>query len=110
MRNLEREHLNGQFSVYPGHPIVIAYLVTFAYPNLTSALTPDIQPDGAPYGWPSALGNNDIPGAGGCVHSGLYVLKRIRDGLTVKQSLEQADQTWGQCDNQKTKDPKRWQE
>ena len=84
----------GDFAVYPGHPLTIAYLVVCKYASLEQALG---IPDGSPH--PGALGDNDIPGAGGNVSNALHLLKLAVEGtLTLDEMVVQGDDTWGKCD------------
>ncbi len=93
MRN-DRALLDGDFAVYPGHPITLAYLIVCKYNSYEEAAG---IPDGRPY--PGALGDIDIPGAGGNVHNALDVLRRaVKEKTPIEQVFAFADETWGYCD------------
>lgn len=92
--------------VYPGHPVVIAYMVTQKYSSLEEALLPGYQS-------PLALEDSEISGAGGSVYTALGLLKKVQKGLiTPEEFIQKADEVWGYCDDH-ARDPKnynRWQE
>lgn len=101
----ELECLNGEFAVYPGHPVVLGYILTNAYPSLAEALMP------TEVNRHDALGNSNVPGAGGNVYMALDLLRNIVTGtLPIDRALEDADQRWADCDNQAKVDPDRWRE
>jgi hypothetical protein len=86
--------LDGEFAVYPGHPLVIAYLIVCKYGSYEEAAG---IPDGSPY--PGALGDVDIPGAGGNVSNALHVLMLIKkNGNTIDDAFARGDLMWGRCD------------
>ena len=87
------DHLDGETIVYPGHPITLAYLITFEYASLEAATL-----KGAAY--PLALENSRIPGAGGNVYNAIDLLRRVRQGVPIEDALLWADQAWGYCDAQ----------
>mgnify|MGYP001566121764 CR=1 FL=1 len=78
-------------TVYPGHPVTIATFILLKYKdNFLDAITPVGE-----YRFLRALTDSDIPGAGGCVHEALYLLKLIRDGhLTPEEALKQGKDMW----------------
>lgn len=83
-----------EFPVYPGHPITVALEIMLAYErDLDRAFAPCIAKDGTNYGWCDAVGNSDISGAGGNVHLGVDLLRRLRDG-TIHDAIEWAMKTW----------------
>lgn len=90
MRGWELEQrLLGDHSVYPGHPLVIALLVSHLYEDLSSAMEP------TEFGWPAAVGSNDVPGGGGEVRAGLDVLVSIATGeRTVDEAIQWGDARW----------------
>lgn len=91
--------------VYPGHPVVIAYMVTQKYPSFEEAVALGRQ-------YPRALEDSDIFGAGGSVYAALDLLQYVQKGvLTLDAFIERADKSWGDCDNH-ARDAKRhdrWQ-
>lgn len=95
----------GEFSVYPGHPVTIAYLITKLYHNYEEAAKR------TEYGFPVALGDNRIPGAGGNVYTALSLLEYLKNGTFCKRAedkglsiwgtaLAWADEQWASCDSQ----------
>lgn len=82
MKNFyERDYLDGEPAVYPGHPVVIAYLIMNRFASLEEATTTE---PGATYN--RALGSHDIPGAGGEVHMALNLLRKC---LVQERSSEE---------------------
>lgn len=83
--------------IYPGHPLVIAYLIVGRYASLRKALR------GSASGYPSALTSARIPGAGGNVHAALDFLERVIDNrLPFEDAVKHANAWWACCDNQAT--------
>lgn len=76
--------------VYPGHPLTIATFILLKFrDNLDFAFAP------SDHGWPNALSDTDVPGAGDAVHAGLDLVKKVRDGLlTPEEAVEYADKRW----------------
>lgn len=73
---------------YPGHALVIATVIMEKYPSFAEVR------NGEKYGFPEALGDDDIPGAGGCVYSALDVLAKE----DVEEAIALADYFWrGAC-------------
>lgn len=87
--------------VYPGHPLVIGLLIMRKYPDLADARARDRGQH------PAALRDAEIPGAGGNVYSALTCLEV---GLLhgAERAEEFAGAAWARCDNQRTRNPKRW--
>ncbi len=75
-------------AVYPGHAVTLAYAIMQAYPSLEAALTRRANES-----FPEALGNNDIPGAGGCVYSALEIL-RLAYSVGLDAAFERGDEIW----------------
>lgn len=100
----DRKHLDGKFSVYPGHPITIAYLITMEYASYEDATVP------TKHGWCVAVGNSNIPGAGGNVHSAVDVLAKLKNGMSIDEVFAHADGNWSRCDSQEKSNPDRWRE
>jgi|SRR6478735_11303894 len=79
----------GAWPVYPGHPCTIALCILRKYPRIADAFAP------TEHGWPEALGDGDIPGAGGCVHQGLHLIQRIlADGDTPEEATAWGVERW----------------
>lgn len=95
MRALHTKH--GETAVYPGHPSIVAYEIMLAFEDdLAKAFAPSYDRDGKKLGWCEALSNSEVSGAGGCVHQGVTLLRRIQDGtLTPLEALDYGDVVWG---------------
>ena len=84
------KYLDGQYSVYPGHPLTIAYVISVAFPALADALAKH-----GDYPAHEALADVRIPGAGSAVWNGIDFLTRVRDGVcTPEQAIEWAENQW----------------
>lgn len=91
--------------VYPGHPLVIAFLMTKTYDGLSAALAPT---DHNRY---HALGSQYIPGAGGNVYAAIDFLGWIRKGtFSIEESILHADKYWKSCDGMFQRNEKRTQD
>lgn len=101
--HLKLRHLGESF-IYPGHPVVLALCVVWAHKTYEEAFAP------TEYAWPFALGNSDVPGAGGCVYSAMDLLKRLRDGVAFEEAVAFATQQWATCDNNETRYPEKWKQ
>jgi hypothetical protein len=89
--------LDKDSSVYPGHPITVAYLITKIFPTFEEAF------DSSDSKWndANALASSKIPGAGGNVSAALSFLRYLRDeSLTWDKAVLWADDYWKNCDNQ----------
>jgi hypothetical protein len=75
--------------VYPGHPITIAHEIVKRYPSLEAA-----SASASVFKFPAALGNNDIPGAGGRVYAALGLLQRRAGGESWDSLFAWADGIW----------------
>lgn len=104
-RPLELEILGGA-AVYPGHPVTIALLITHAFPSLAAANHVTEEQPGIAYC--DALTSPEIPGAGGCVHMALDLLRFLR--TAPEQAIAWADRAWAECDDQRERYPDRWRE
>ena len=85
-RALERNTFGQGGVVYPGHCVAIAFLIMQTYPSLETAMLKKGE-------YPDALTNEDIPGAGGCVHSALDVLKRAFS-VGIDEAFAFGDALW----------------
>ena len=74
--------------VYPGHPLVLAVLIMRIFPNLQAAGSRSES------GYPAALVDSDIPGAGCHVYAALRILQTRGDGVTPQRMIEQASEYW----------------
>lgn len=75
--------------VYPGHPVVIAYLITQQYPNYHAAAGRD---PGSHY--ERALVSCEIPGAGSHVGAALDLLHFLCNGISWEMAINNADNFW----------------
>ncbi len=89
--------LGGEFAVYPGHPLTIALCVVRTFKTLAEAT--EVDPE-SPSRFLRALTDGAIPGAGGCVHLGLDVLRRLESGESWETVEAWADRAWAECDDQ----------
>jgi hypothetical protein len=80
--------LDGQFAVYPGHPLVVAWVIMNVYD------TPDEALAMTKHGWCEAVGSNDIPGAGDGAGNGARVCRKIRDGMSGEDAADLAEELW----------------
>jgi len=84
----DRDNLDGEFAVYPGHPVTIAYLIMKKYPSLAAAS------EVHECGFRAALADNDIPGAGGRVYAAMSLLQRRAEGASWEELFARADEIW----------------
>ncbi len=80
--------------VYPGQALVIAVRIMEKYPNMQEANKPAYDREGKPHHFPEALGDSDIPGAGGCVYSALRILRMDDVDASVVNAYDQWE---GEC-------------
>lgn len=104
-RSTETALLDGEFSIYPGHPIVIAWIIINTFDSWTTATA---KREGAQYC--EALSNAEIPGAGGNVYAAIDLLSNIFKGVSYDAAFECASEWWASCDSQMTCNPRRWEE
>lgn len=73
-------------TVYPGHPVTIAYFIlrTFSSPDAANKRGENFK---------AALTHKDIPGAGGCVHAALDFLDRAHVA-GIENALTWARERW----------------
>jgi len=77
-------------TVYPGHPLTIASFILRKYEGQL-----DVAFETSSHGWPNALSDGDIPGAGDAVYSALQLLKEVREGVfTPDEAVEVAIARW----------------
>jgi hypothetical protein len=73
--------LLGEAAVYPGHPIVLGYLIARTYSSLDDAKL-------------SALKDTRIPGAGGSVCDALELLQYLQDGGALSTFKKLSTRQW----------------
>lgn len=101
----------GEHAVYPGHPIVLAYIITHVFETYEAATAPSIDRwTGQPFGWCEAVGSSTVPGAGGNVHAAVDLLAAVHKGKTLDEAFAQADRMWRHCDDMGEKRPDRFYE
>ena len=71
--------------IYPGHPMTLACQIAQAFPTLAAAHKPTES------GWPEALGNDKVDGAGGYVYAALQALDMLADGTPLETVLAWSD-------------------
>lgn len=75
-------------SVYPSHPILVAYFITQLYPSIEEAA------EKGKSGYPNAVSDIRIPGAGDCVWQGHGLMVRWARG-----DFEEIDDLFHEADN-----------
>lgn len=104
----------GEFAVYPGHPVTLAYIITQVFDTYEEASGRSCSCGSGLHlcgkGWPNALGDSAVPGAGGNVYGALDLLARLHKGMSWDDAIKHAVDYWDRCDSQKTAYPKRHQE
>ncbi|WP_181159289.1 hypothetical protein [Burkholderia contaminans] len=75
-------------SVYPGHPLVLATIVMFAFDDFESA------DEATEHGWCRALADSRIPGAGDHVGAAMRVLRHGRAGWDADAMVAEAHRYW----------------
>lgn len=81
--------------VYPGHPVEIGLRIMAAFPNFQTASS-----KGGTF--QKALESQDVPGAGGAVHTAMAVLERVQKGeVTPEAAFDHAGELW---DNARSSD------
>jgi hypothetical protein len=78
----------GSSPVYPGHPLVLATVIMRTFPDFATANAP------TPYGWPLALGDCRIPGAGDHVYAAMRCLQIGADGGSIDEMVAYARAYW----------------
>ena len=66
-----KEAIRRMPTVYPGHPCLIAMQIMAAFPDAEAALKK------TEHGWPEALSNSSVGGAGGATYQGVSVIKKL---------------------------------
>lgn len=81
--------MEGQVFIYPGHFALIAYFIVNQYSSFEEAN------QGTPSGFPKALAEPSIPGAGGEVYMALNFLKDIVvDGKDAEETFLEYHSRW----------------
>lgn len=81
----------GQWPVYPGHPLVIAWEIMTTFPTPTAALGIDRE-----FGLncPNAVSDIRITGGGGEVHAACTLLQKAQAGAPAADLISWADARW----------------
>lgn len=81
----------GDYPVYPGHPLVVAFEIISVFPTPESALA--ICKDSG-LNCPGAVADNRITGGGGEVHAACNLLRKAQQGMEAGELIALADQWW----------------
>lgn len=78
----------GEAAVYPGHPVVVAYLIMKKFDTFedASGKSPNCE-------YKNALVDNEIPG-GGEVHMALDLVKHITEGEDINDLFDEFSERW----------------
>ena len=82
-----KEEFDSSF-VYPGHPLVLGFLIMRRFQDYASANAP------TGHGFSEALGCNDISGAGCHVNAAMNMLKMGSQGKSIEEMIDYANQYW----------------
>lgn len=74
-------------AIHPGHPVVIAFIITKVFPNYDAAA------EKWPYGT-AAHTSLLVPGCSGSVSEALRLLQRLRNGADFDAVVADADASW----------------
>lgn len=88
MSNVSTLSILGEHAVYPGHALVVAYVIMHVFPDVDSAL------EDTKHGWSAAVGNGTVPGAGDGAYAGAAVIEMLRQGHTPEEAAEWAQEEW----------------
>lgn len=88
---LEIKKIIGEFPAYPYHPLITATEIMMAFPDLATAEA------ATPRGWPRALEESKVGGAGDMVYAGLRTLQRSREGVSIDDLIAHASRAWNDC-------------
>lgn len=89
-----REAVNlasGEYPVYPGHPLVIAYEIMSVFPDPEAALKPCT---GEGLNCPEAVADHRISGGRGEVYAACDLLRLARQGKNAEELAQWADARW----------------
>lgn len=81
----------GEYPVYPGHPLTVAWEIMSVFPTPSDALKTDTTHG---LNCPFAVSDNRISGGGGEVHRACELLRRAQQGATSKELVDWADECW----------------
>lgn len=81
----------GEYPIYPGHPITVAWQIIKTFASPSEALTIDTT---GGLNCPAAVSDNRISGAGGEVHRACELLRRAKNGASAEELMAWADEAW----------------
>lgn len=81
----------GDYPVYPGHPLTVAWQIMAAFPGPSEALA-TVTTGGL--NCPEAVADSRISGAGGEVHRGCDLLRKAQQGIPANELIAWADECW----------------
>lgn len=73
--------------MYPGHPSVVAYIITQKFKTYSEAFE-------RKHTCPAAVLSIEVPGASGSVYAALDMLRSLRMGRSLQDALDEADTYW----------------
>lgn len=80
--------ISGDYTVYPGHPLVVALVIMNVFPDFASAT----EMNGHSYN--AALSSSDVPGAGDHVRAAISALNLGRNGASVDEVIQFSNDYW----------------
>lgn len=80
----------GDYPVYPGHALVVAWEIMNVFPDAASAL----KRSDTNTACPEAVADGRISGAGGEVYAACELLKRAQAGESADALMDWADEIW----------------
>lgn len=83
--------MTGEYPVYPGHPLVVAWEIISVFKTPSDALR--VVTDHG-LNCPEAVADNRISGGGGEVFRACDLLRRAKDGATPEELIAWADECW----------------
>lgn len=81
----------GEPTVYPGHPLVVAFEIINVFGSPEEAFKP-VESDSL--NCPTAVADNRVSGGGGEVYAACELLQRARKGHPVEELIAWADMRW----------------
>lgn len=81
----------GEYPVYPGHPLTVAWEIMSVFTTPAEALEPICQGN---LNCPNAVADNRISGGGGEVHRACDLLRKAVAGESAAELIRWADACW----------------
>lgn len=85
------KEVTGDYVVYPGHPLVVAYEIMSVFTSPEDALKP-CRTGGL--NCPEAVADNRISGGGGEVYAACNLLHLAQQGASAEELIAWADERW----------------